>query len=57
MPRKNKSKSERNRKKGKMRNWMTNEVTIFAEVLPDNEFNFAEYLEKEDLKKRKQRCF
>ena len=51
MPRKNKSKSERNRKKGKMRNWMTNEVTIFAEVLPDNEFNFAECLEKEDLKK------
>ena len=40
-----------------MRNWMTNEVAIFAEVLPDNEFNFAEYLEKEDLKKRKQRCF
>ena len=57
MPRKNKSKSERNRKKGKMRNWMTNEVTIFAEVLLDNEFNFAECLEKEDLKKRKQRCF
>ena len=44
-------------KKGEIRNWMTNEVTIFAEVLADNEFNFAECLEKEDLKIKQTNMF
>ena len=51
MSKKSKSRSEINKKYEKMRNWTTDEITLFAVVLSDDQFSFAEYLEKRTLKK------
>ena len=51
MSKKSKSRSEINKKYEKMRNWTTDEITLFAVVLSDDKFSFAECLEKRTLKK------
>lgn len=43
--------SKKTRTTEKMRNWTLDEVTLFAEVLTDDEFNFCQCLEKRALKK------
>ena len=48
---KSKSRSEINKKYEKMRNWTTDEITLFAVVLSDDKFSFFECLEKRTLKK------